>query len=47
MPIAARVPVKLTVEQQDAFERLLEWSESGSFQCALLHGVTGSGKTEL
>jgi primosomal protein N' (replication factor Y) len=47
MPIAARVPVKLTLEQQDAFERLRDWLEPGSFHCALLHGVTGSGKTEL
>ena len=39
--------VELTVEQQAAFERLQALALSGSFATALLHGVTGSGKTEL
>jgi primosomal protein N' (replication factor Y) len=47
IPIVPREPVTLTVEQTAAFERLRAWSASGAFQCALLHGVTGSGKTEL
>ena len=37
----------LTPEQDAALERLLELSRAGTFKAALLHGVTGSGKTEL
>jgi primosomal protein N' (replication factor Y) len=43
-PDAART---LTPEQQAAFEQLAALAETGSFRVALLHGVTGSGKTEL
>ena len=39
--------VELTREQVDAFEQLRAWSAAAAFHCALLHGVTGSGKTEL
>jgi primosomal protein N' (replication factor Y) len=38
---------RLTMEQAAAFERLKTMAESRRFQVALLHGVTGSGKTEL
>ena len=38
---------RLTTEQAAAFERLKAMAESRRFQVALLHGVTGSGKTEL
>src|SRR5262249_30025362 len=38
---------RLTMEQAAAFERLKAMAESRRFQVALLHGVTGSGKTEL
>jgi len=38
---------RLTMEQATAFERLRAMAESRRFQVALLHGVTGSGKTEL
>ncbi len=38
---------KLTIEQDAAFTRLKAFAEAGRFQVALLHGVTGSGKTEL
>jgi primosomal protein N' (replication factor Y) (superfamily II helicase) len=38
---------RLTMEQAAAFERLRAMAESRRFQVALLHGVTGSGKTEL
>ena len=38
---------QLTMEQAAAFERLRAMAESRRFQVALLHGVTGSGKTEL
>ena len=39
--------VELTPEQSAAFDRLRGLAQSGSFATALLHGVTGSGKTEL
>jgi primosomal protein N' (replication factor Y) len=37
----------LTAEQAAAFERLVEAAEARAFRPVLLHGVTGSGKTEL
>ncbi len=37
----------LTADQTAAVERLTEGLESGEFFPALLHGVTGSGKTEV
>jgi primosomal protein N' (replication factor Y) len=37
----------LTSEQQEAVERLTALASHGAFQVALLHGVTGSGKTEV
>ena len=37
----------LTPEQADAFARLRTHVAAGQFHVALLHGVTGSGKTEL
>ncbi len=45
--VAADASRELTVEQAEALRRLLELSACGTFQVALLHGVTGSGKTEL
>ena len=39
--------VELTAEQRAAFDRLRSLAQSGAFATALLHGVTGSGKTEL
>jgi primosomal protein N' (replication factor Y) len=44
---AARVPVTPTAEQQVAFERLSALAATRTFHAALLHGVTGSGKTEI
>jgi primosomal protein N' (replication factor Y) len=38
---------QLTPEQQTAFERLAALADAGEFRAALLHGVTGSGKTEI
>ncbi|HTK29246.1 MAG TPA: primosomal protein N' [Vicinamibacterales bacterium] len=38
---------RLTAEQAAAFERLCRLAGAGAFKVALLHGVTGSGKTEL
>jgi primosomal protein N' (replication factor Y) len=43
-PDAAR---ELTPEQQTAFEQLVALADTGAFRAALLHGVTGSGKTEI
>jgi primosomal protein N' (replication factor Y) len=37
----------LTLEQSAAFDRLRAISQTGDFRVALLHGVTGSGKTEI
>jgi primosomal protein N' (replication factor Y) len=38
---------RLTGEQMAALDRLAKLSETGDFHVALLHGVTGSGKTEI
>ncbi|HZM91923.1 MAG TPA: primosomal protein N' [Vicinamibacterales bacterium] len=37
----------LTSEQSQAFEQLAALTDAGDFRVALLHGVTGSGKTEI
>lgn len=37
----------LNDEQNNVFEKLLEVYNSGKFEISLLHGVTGSGKTEV
>ena len=44
---AAQAEPVLTIEQADAFRKLEEASVSQTFSSILLHGVTGSGKTEL
>ena len=38
---------ELTLEQADAYRRLEEAAASRQFRTILLHGVTGSGKTEI
>jgi primosomal protein N' (replication factor Y) len=38
---------ELTPDQQAALKRLGRLAEAGTFRATLLHGVTGSGKTEL
>ena len=38
---------RLTVEQTNALEGLTRLASAGKFKVALLHGVTGSGKTEI
>src|SRR5262245_6362781 len=40
-------PRPLTAEQTAAFDRLRAFADARAFRVALLHGVTGSGKTEL
>jgi len=45
---AGREPVRdLTPEQAAALDRLSALQDAGTFRVALLHGVTGSGKTEI
>ena len=45
--LEGRESLVLTGEQTTAFERLSALAARQSFQTVLLHGVTGSGKTEL
>ena len=40
-------PLVLTGEQEQALIRISEGLQSGSYQTLLLHGITGSGKTEV
>lgn len=40
-------PREATPDQQQALETLLPLAAAGSFHVALVHGVTGSGKTEV
>jgi primosomal protein N' (replication factor Y) (superfamily II helicase) len=47
MPERARLRFDLTPEQTGAFEKLRALAEACAFHTVLLHGVTGSGKTEL
>jgi len=44
---AAATEPELTAEQADVFRRLEDAAAAGVFKTLLLHGVTGSGKTEL
>ena len=47
MPAVPHQAVTLTREQSNAFATLEAGALSNTFQCVLVHGVTGSGKTEL
>ena len=40
-------PISLTEEQQAAFDGIMELTKTGKPICALLYGVTGSGKTAV
>ena len=46
-PADPEQPVELTGEQRAAVGRLTGWAAAGRFRVALLHGVTGSGKTAV
>ncbi len=46
-PLPARPPLALSVDQRQALRHILEALESGEQQTILLHGITGSGKTEV
>jgi primosomal protein N' (replication factor Y) len=39
--------IVLSADQEDVLDRLRALANAGRFRCALLHGVTGSGKTEI
>ncbi|TCS93072.1 primosomal protein N' [Hazenella coriacea] len=41
------LPLPLTVEQQQAFDSMIQPIREHQFASILLHGVTGSGKTEI
>ena len=47
MPFVGQTPICLSDEQQAAMETLAELTDSGEPKAALLHGVTGSGKTSV
>ena len=38
---------QLTIDQEAALKRLTKLAAAGAFRAVLLHGVTGSGKTEI
>ncbi len=40
-------PKKLTGDQSMAMEKILPYVKRGEYRCFLLHGITGSGKTEV
>ncbi|MFQ3581163.1 primosomal protein N' [Chloracidobacterium validum] len=45
--LPSTTPLELTAEQRQAYEAVLDAHDRGRFQTFLLHGVTGSGKTEV
>ena len=45
--IAGGGPIVLSEEQQAAYDAILARAEGGEASCALLYGVTGSGKTSV
>jgi len=46
-PVAPDVPPCLTPEQATSVERITDALDQGGYRAFLLHGVTGSGKTEV
>lgn len=47
LPAVPRRRVTLTPEQAKAYETLQAWADAAAFHPVVLHGVTGSGKSEL
>jgi len=47
IPLSREIPPRFTPDQEVAFRKILEAIERGKFSPFLLHGVTGSGKTEV
>ncbi|ABN51802.1 MAG TPA: primosomal protein N' [Hungateiclostridium thermocellum] len=47
MPYERTLPMKPTQEQQVVIDRVKSMLDSGEFNEVLLHGITGSGKTEV
>ena len=48
LSVAAADPDRqLTIDQESALKRLTKLAAAGTFRAVLLHGVTGSGKTEI
>lgn len=47
LPAVDTLARTLTAEQDAALARLRALAGEGQFRCALLHGITGSGKTEI
>lgn len=45
--VGSRTPIKLTGEQQAAYDKLTALSSQGKAAVSLLYGVTGSGKTSV
>jgi len=46
-PLSPEKLIELTPLQQEAYDRIAEEMDKGRFSPILLHGVTGSGKTEI
>ncbi|SUZ92807.1 uncharacterized protein METZ01_LOCUS45661, partial [marine metagenome] len=46
-PVTSKTEFQLTPDQEAALARLLSILSTERFQTALLHGITGSGKTEI
>ena len=47
MPFVGQEPIRLSEEQSEAVEKISALAFSGEAKAALLHGVTGSGKTSV
>ena len=47
LPEESATPIILNEEQQSAFDQILSLTKTGKSEAVLLHGVTGSGKTQV
>ena len=46
-PASRPAPLVITPDQREVLQKLSEFAATNTFHAALLHGVTGSGKTEI